>query len=254
MAQHSSGLTRESPDLFNDWTEERIMMYVNKMPLLYPPYSTSRYSNLGIDFIGRCIQRAANITYEDWVQRMILDPIGMSSAGFSFPSDVVARMPVGYTIANGEQVVIPQYSWPLFWSAPAGAMRASPSDMAKFMRHIFAAQRTPDDSACSAAQPPKPGEKCVLSRSRWVAWMQGAALQRNGISGFGLGTFEQAYSNGYWVQTKGGLLAGFGSTMALVPELELGVFVVVNMNTGSIFQVRRSSMLPRNERPAHSFE
>jgi CubicO group peptidase (beta-lactamase class C family) len=278
LSQHSGGVSRELPATFSNLTDEQVLFWVNQMPLIYPPYSTSRYSNLGVAFVGQTVARAANTTYEQWMQDNVFDPIGMSSSGFSFPADIVARMPrmstsltptpnnrnnsikmlvlmqsrctAGYTLVNNQQVAITAYAEPLYFGAPMGGMRSTAKDMAAFIKFIFAAQHNADDSTCprspTATLPASAKRKakldtaaapCIMTRSRWIEWMQGGALQRNGISNYGLGTFEQAYTNNFWAQTKGGLLAGYGSSLAMVPELQLGAFAAFNMNSGTVGQV-----------------
>jgi len=57
-------------------------------------------------------------------------------------------------------------------------------------------------------------------------------LLPDGISQFGQGTFESVYAYGYWVFTKGGLTVSMGTSIAIVPELKLGVTVMFNINSG----------------------
>lgn len=137
---------------------------------------------------------------------------------------------------NGIQVPVLSYAKPLYYGAPMGGMGSSAADMAQFMKAVFAAQRNANDSSCLGPNG-RSSKQCVVSRSRAIEWMQGGALQRNGISGYGLGTFEQAYSNGFWIQTKAGLWGGFGSSIAMVPELQLGIFVATNMMSSTVGQV-----------------
>lgn len=56
----------------------------------------------------------------------------------------------------------------------------------------------------------------------------------DGLSSYGLGTWENYYANGYHTLTKGGLLGGFGTSICLVPELKLGIVTWVNFASGPI--------------------
>jgi len=93
LAQHSSGLSREVPQPTVNMSDAEVFKWVNKSPLLYAPYSTSRYSNLGTSILGQSIARAAKTSFEQWLQTQLFDVVGMSSSTFSFPPDIVKRMP-----------------------------------------------------------------------------------------------------------------------------------------------------------------
>ena len=56
----------------------------------------------------------------------------------------------------------------------------------------------------------------------------------SGDESYGTYTWESVFQNGSRVHTKGGLLSGFGSSIALIPELKLGVVGLLNLNSGDI--------------------
>ena len=68
-------------------------------------------------------------------------------------------------------------------------------------------------------------------------------MMPDGLSSYGFGTFENVYANGFNTFTKGtkdfllnairagGLTTGFGTSIAFIPELKLGMACVINFAT-----------------------
>ena len=114
------------------------------------------------------------------------------------------------------------------------------NDLGVFMRHMFQADVGRTDASRKQQQAPRDfgADEKVLSAESWNRYILPGFNLPDGLSAFGLSTFEQAYANGYWTQTKGGLLGGYGSSIAFIPELKLGVAAAVNLNTGTIDEVR----------------
>lgn len=80
------------------------------MNLLFPPFVQPHYSNLGVSLLGRSLERAVRFlfrfhsnslqyggTYEDLLVDKILVPLGMTSSGFNYTTDVISKMATGCT-------------------------------------------------------------------------------------------------------------------------------------------------------------
>lgn len=73
------------------------------------------------------------------------------------------------------------------------------------------------------------GDECFsMGPSAHELYMMPGALLPDGLSQFGLGTWENVYTNGYHALTKAGLIGGFASSIVLVPSLKLGVVAWFN--------------------------
>jgi CubicO group peptidase (beta-lactamase class C family) len=98
-----------------------------------PPGDVAAYSNYNAALAGYIVARASGQSYSEYVQEHILDPLGMknTTARFPTPPELRAQESVGYMYEDAYQI-FPQLLTPedLF---PAGVMRASATDMARFM-------------------------------------------------------------------------------------------------------------------------
>ncbi|OYD60637.1 UNVERIFIED_ORG: CubicO group peptidase (beta-lactamase class C family) [Burkholderia sp. CF145] len=63
-------------------------------PLLFEPGTAWRYS-VAIDVLGAVIERVTGMTLPDAVQRIVMDPLGISSIRFVAPADTVLATPYG---------------------------------------------------------------------------------------------------------------------------------------------------------------
>ncbi len=110
------------------------------MPLEFFPGEGYRYSNIGINIIGRVIEAASGIPYAEFVKERILDPLEMRDTSF-FPSpEQAARIASPYAAGasgNGfKKVSIPFFTYPLNSPGrepfPAGGFFSTAEDVLKF--------------------------------------------------------------------------------------------------------------------------
>jgi CubicO group peptidase (beta-lactamase class C family) len=108
-------------------------LLVRRMPArVRPPGQLSAYSNYGTALAGYVVERASGEPYEQYVADHILRPLGMarSASVQPLPPALAADMSRGYRYANG--VYEPRdVEW--IAAAPAAPVRATVTDMARFM-------------------------------------------------------------------------------------------------------------------------
>ncbi|CAQ02372.1 serine hydrolase domain-containing protein [Clavibacter sepedonicus] len=97
---------------------------------VFVPGTTPAYSNYGASLAGYVAERVAGKPFVDLVQQEVLDRAGMASSSFAqpLPDDLAARLAKGYP--DDTQ---PAYPVEVVNAAPAGALSATASDMARFM-------------------------------------------------------------------------------------------------------------------------
>jgi CubicO group peptidase (beta-lactamase class C family) len=97
---------------------------------IYEPGTTPAYSNYGASLAGYIVQRVSGERFEDYVQRHIFTPLGMTHSTFDqpLPKGWLANMSKGYRVASR-----PPGPYELISLSPAGALATSGSDMARFM-------------------------------------------------------------------------------------------------------------------------
>lgn len=99
-----------------------------------PPGEVAAYSNYGAALAGYIVARVSGEPYSQYVQAHILNPLGMEGTMVQLvaPPELRARESVGYTYDEDGYQIFPQLFSPedLF---PAGVMRSTVTDMARFM-------------------------------------------------------------------------------------------------------------------------
>lgn len=134
-------------EMLNAWedssplTEQRTRAVVSALAL--PPRSRGafRYSNLGYIVVGAAIDRIAGIPLEDALQMILLEPLGITSAGFGPPPDIWGHRPKlqigGLAIGSGSPAEpgLARSDNPSVMT-PAGRLHITLADWAKF-HHLF---------------------------------------------------------------------------------------------------------------------
>ena len=112
-----------------------------------PPrkYGQFLYSNLGYTLAGAAIERISEVSYEDALRREVLEPLGMSSAGFGAPTGEApwGHPPRWLLYGKGKAVDPTNMSPPRpadnpSVMTPAGRLHVSLADWARFIRLFLA--------------------------------------------------------------------------------------------------------------------
>ena len=143
---HSSGLPRESdqpykgePDL--PWAErESIIELLPNQVTMYPPSKYFMYSNLGISLLGEMVAELSGMSYQDYVLKNVIMPIGMTDTTPYLPEEELGkRLAVGYSRweREGDRKVMG------FFQAngitPAAGLASTAIDLGKFASWQFRA-------------------------------------------------------------------------------------------------------------------
>jgi CubicO group peptidase (beta-lactamase class C family) len=106
--------------VLKQWVPERI----------YAPGTMAAYSNYGASLAAYIVQRVSGEPFEQYVQRHIMMPIGMTRSTFAqpLPGVFVPDMANGYNVASEDTK-----AFELIDMAPAGALSSTGTDMARFM-------------------------------------------------------------------------------------------------------------------------
>jgi D-alanyl-D-alanine carboxypeptidase len=77
-------------------TKDYVDLYGNRAPE-FAPGSRQSYSNYGFILLGRIVEQVSGRRYDDYIQRNIFKPVGMTSTGNRPESETLPRRAVGYT-------------------------------------------------------------------------------------------------------------------------------------------------------------
>jgi CubicO group peptidase (beta-lactamase class C family) len=98
---------------------------------IFSPGTTPAYSNYATSLAGYIVARVSGMSYDDYVERHILKPLGMEYSTFRqpLPEHLQQHMAKGYARASDRKAK----PFEVVVSAPAGSQAASGADMARFM-------------------------------------------------------------------------------------------------------------------------
>ena len=179
-----------------------------------PPGEVSAYSNYGAALAGYIVGQVSGESYEDYVRRHLLDPLGMTHSTAAQPVPAGLAGDLAGSVDSDELTRIP---FEFDTLPPDGSISATADDMARFMiAHLHPGGGILTDAAAEQ----------MHARSF-------AADPR--LGGFAHGFMDRTM-NGHRVLMHDGSWEGFESALVLVPDCDLGLFVSAN-GTGGIESV-----------------
>jgi CubicO group peptidase (beta-lactamase class C family) len=232
LLTHSEGFPEDNPwgDQQLARTEEEFSrMLRDGIPFSTSPGTAYEYSNYGFAILGRIVTRASGITYEDYVTRNILQPLGMSSTTLH-PSRVPrGRLAIGYRWEDQrwkEEPALPHGSF-----GAMGGMLTSIRDLSRYVAVYL------------DAWPPRDGAETGPVRRASVREMQQAwrpASTRVVLDKSTSATHLTAASYGFGLRitqtcdfrtmvAHGGGLPGYGSLMQWLPDYGVGIIAFGNL-------------------------
>ena len=168
------------------------------------------YSNYATALAGYMVERASGLTFDDYLDQNIFEPLGMANSSFRqpLPEALESAMSKGYDDASGKPK-----GYELISIAPAGSLAATGTDMARFMiAHL---------------QNGAFGEQRILAEET-AKQMHGSPLTIiPGLNRMVLGFYE-TNTNGRRAIAHGGDTQYFHSDLQLFIDDGIGYFLSVN--------------------------
>jgi D-alanyl-D-alanine carboxypeptidase len=219
LLTHSSGLQREVPGTV--WTSPTFPPAAalrEEIEETNSPGVTWKYSNLGFALLGEVVSAVSGEPWDRYVQRHILDPLGMRSTR-TMPRADEPSLAVGYARpAPGERPVNAPTFGSLEAVSAAGNMASSVEDLAKYMAFHLS------DSPSAFGSVLKSTTLRDMHRPQWIlddwqnAWGFGLRVRR---------------VDGRVQVGHPGNVPGFRTQIEFVPTLRLGVVVLTNADDGN---------------------
>lgn len=211
IASQMSGLPREAPCIYHceETSSSEQLALIKNRSLILAPWKMPSYSNLGYALLGRSItETLLNTTFEKWVQQEILDPLGMNNTGFEITPIVETNMAFPY--GNNEQRMA--FS-KIGWAVPAGGMYSTIGDLTK-LGMMFT----------------QPNNQSIFKPSTVRQMSLPVDVAPDGSTLWG-SPFEMFLSNGFLVRGKVGNIDSYDAYFSFVPQLELGINVMISTRT-----------------------
>lgn len=221
LATHTAGFEERARGTWVDGEARPLetVLREERPALVRPPGEVVAYSNYGAALAGGLVADVAGKSFDTFVQESIFDPLGMDRSTFEQP--VTDDLVTGYLIFAGTHDPV---DFETLEYAPAGAMSATATDVARFMLahlgHSIDGERLLEPETRSAMQ------------ETWFT-------HHDRLDGVAFGFFEE-HRSGVRVLRHDGATPTIQSDLVLVPEADLGLFVSFNGNTAA---GARSSLL-----------
>ena len=173
---------------------------------VFAPGTTGAYSNYAVGLAGYIVERVSGMPFEDYIDRKVFAPLGMTHATFRqpLPAALAPFMSKGYARASADPEPYEFVTLP-----PAGSLAVSAADMAKFMiAHL--------DQGAGLMQP-----------ATAQLMHDPAHIAVAGVDRMALGFHEQRI-NGLGAIGHAGDAINFHSDLWLFPAQHVGMFISMN--------------------------
>lgn len=197
------------------------------MPFSNAPGVAYEYSNYGYALLGRIIARVSGMPYPRYIDRHILQPLGMTSTTLEPAAVDSRRLALGYRFEDGQWKLEPQLADGAFGAM--GGMLTSLDDLGRYVGEFLAA--FPARSGASTAPVGRASlrEMQQLWRLRPSTISLDAAGQAQlNVSGYGYGLRVSQTCEYEHVVAHSGGLPGFGSQMRWLPNHGVGLIALAN--------------------------
>nr|MEA2798470.1 hypothetical protein [Phenylobacterium sp.] len=195
---------------------------------VHAPGVVSSYSNYGAALAGEAVTYTSGRPYERLIEDEILGPLGMGHTTFREPHEPKAGLP-GPMPARLVGDVSDGYRWTptgferrdyefIGQIAPAGAASSTAGDMARYMLMQLGGGQL--------------GGATIYGPTSAQAFRTPLRQAPPGINGWTHGFMAFDLPGGHRGYGHGGATLSFFSNMVVVPDLNLGVFISTNTDTG----------------------
>jgi CubicO group peptidase (beta-lactamase class C family) len=195
----------------------------------WPVGAQFEYSNTGYAILGVVVGRASGEGYRRFVERTILEPLGLMRTGFDVDGVDPSEIAPGYVRRDGRWIEEPTDEDGAF--APMGGLFSTVRDLAAWVSTFLAGSPRSDgaDDAIPIARSSL-REMQVLQRAipPELRWTSVAEPPIPFVSGYGLGLFVVLDAERGRIVTHSGGLPGYGSNMRWHPASGLGIVAVAN--------------------------
>jgi CubicO group peptidase (beta-lactamase class C family) len=229
LLSHRTGLPRHDATWYGNAAKPR-MEAIKELRHLKPnaPFrSLFQYNNLMFEAVGHlCAVVTESDSWETFLQERILNPLGLNNTTPNYDSngktfDDIAQ-PYRWKLGGTTPQIIPFYQNAL---GPAGSMYSTLSDMVTWIK-VHAQQGMFNGEAFVS---PYNLKQMHIPHTLIAATTQQERLFNNNVFAYGLGWFIEPY-NGATLIHHGGNIDGFSLMAAFVPQEDLTVVVLTNID------------------------
>ena len=237
LLSHRSGLSLGAGDLLfwptTTYSNAEVVVRLAQVPLKGGFRDRYAYDNILYAVAQKVIEQVSGQPYTDFIQRRILDPVGMSGVRFNDRVTAADQPAVGHAKADFTELKpVPRMSWAN--NRGAGDLYASVHDMAKWMNVQLAGGRLPDGKPLFSEKRQQEMWSVITPIPVAKPSVPELAAATPNFSGYGEGWGLSDYRGHKLVSHTGGW-PGMVSRTTLVPDTKLGIVVLTNQEVGAAF-------------------
>lgn len=211
---HTSGIPTRSISLIaRGNAQDALQQTVRKLvgfELKRQPGTAFEYATINYDVLGAVIENVSGMSYENYLAKNILAPLGMTHSLVGRPQDSSA-------IAKGYKIgffAAREYEAPIYrGNTPAGYIISNANDMVRWLKVQTGQEENPFASLVQESH--KPDHTVALNQAT--------------LGAYGMGWFS--YMNGSDVLDHQGLNPNYTAYIGFSPKEKLGVAVLANSNS-----------------------
>lgn len=177
-------------------------------------YGTHQYANVNYSLLGKIIEAASGISYEDYVTEAIFSPLEMNHSAASLKKSKEHGLIDGYRNFFGIPVAgEPDYPNENSWSqVSAGYISSSASDMGKYLQMYL-----------------NGGKNVITAKSVDTIFYDNVNVNSSVFYSYGMGwTLSQQYYGP--ILGHSGLVENYISNMFILPKRGIGIVLLMNTN------------------------
>lgn len=204
--QSYTGLAEWRPLIRKDMALTELIALFKDKPMEFEPGERWNYNNSGYILLGAVIEKASGMSYEAFLQKNILDPLGLKHTYYGSASRVIPCRVPGYAFGPNNTILNAEY---LSMTQPyaAGSLLSSVDDLGAWNEALMAGRLIKRESLEKA----------------WTPYR----LKDGTSTGYGYGWAVGEYAGRRAITHNGGI-NGFASDGILFPEDRLFVALLAN--------------------------
>jgi CubicO group peptidase (beta-lactamase class C family) len=206
---------------------------IARQPFQFATGTAQVYNNSAFWLLGLVVEKASGVSYEDYVEKKIFEPLGMTRSMYCNGSENIPRRAHGYGVQNGviRRAPMNVHTWPY----AAGSLCSTAGDMVTWLKSLHGGK--------------------VLSPRSYAEMIAPAKLADGTPLRYGMGIGVGKDSRGIEFIGHGGSIAGFGAEAVWYPAAQMAVVVLMNssgnISPGAVAGELAAEILPW-ERPTAS--
>jgi CubicO group peptidase (beta-lactamase class C family) len=215
LLDHTSGISNV-PELMRlrgdpDASRDTVYAVIKRHPLQFAPGTAQMYSNRAYWLLHLVVEKASGMTYEQYLERMIFEPLGMNGSGICHGAPSLPRRAAGYAVHRGETRRAPEIV-PVV-DLGSGVLCSTAADMVTWLQALHGGR--------------------VLSPSSHAEMTRPATLADGTPLRYGLGVDVRQDARGNRYIGHAGEITGYAARANWYPEAQMAIVVLMNNSIDS---------------------